>query len=150
MSIDPDISRQVMEEELEALKPLASTFGWTVEPDLTNLTVRVTMRSSVDNEVYIIEACCDDYKALPPEFEFIHPVTGERGKHSCYPKGSSYFHSAPCICVQWNRKAYRSPHPEWEMVGWTSARPGMTTLGDMFHLIQLEMNKPGQYTGRMT
>lgn len=152
MSVDPDISRQIIREEVEAMSALASTYGWTVNLDFPKLTVTLHMRSNVDNQVFIVEAKCDDYKALPPIFEFIHPETSERGTPTCYPAGGSYFHKTPCICVQWNRKAYRQlggPHGNWEMINWMKARPGMTTLGDMFHLIQIEINKKSQYTGRM-
>jgi hypothetical protein len=152
MTVERDISRQIIEEEVEAMRPLASSYGWEVVVDLANLTVTVKMKSSVDAQLYIVEATCDGYKALPPHFEFIHPESGERGTQRCYPVGGSFFHSTPCICVQWNRKAYKDvggPHVDWKMTDWISARPGMTTLGDMFHLIQREINNKNQYRGRM-
>lgn len=152
MSVDPTITQQMIQAELEAMAPLASSYDWEVVPDLSNLTITIKMRSTIDNQVYIVEARCDGYKALPPIFEFIHPETGERGTHQCYPAGGTFFHSTPCICVQWNRKAYQQlggPHGDWNMTAWIDARPGMTTLGDMFHLIQTQINKQGQYRGRM-
>ncbi len=152
MNVDPDITRQIMDEELEAMRPLASVYNWEVTPDLPNLTITVRMHSVIDSQIYIVEARCDEYKALPPIFEFIHPELEERGTQRCYPADGSFFHSTPCICVQWNRKAYKplgGPHADWQMTNWASARPGMTTLGDMFHLVQIRINKPGQYSGRM-
>lgn len=152
MTVDPEITRQIIKEEVEAMRPLASTYGWEVIMSLPDLTVTVKMRSAVDGQTYIVEARCDGYKALPPYFEFIHHETKERGTQRCYPVGGSFFHPTPCICVQWNRKAYRDvggPHADWKMTDWMSARPGMTMLGDMFHLIQREINNPNQYHGRM-
>jgi len=152
MTVDPDISRHIMQEELEAMAPLAASYGWDVVPDLENLTVSAEMKSAVDGQIYVVEARCDGYKALPPFFEFIHPEDGERGTHRCYPAGGTFFHSTPCICVQWNRKAYQDvggPHSDWKMADWMTSRPGTTTLGDMFHLIQREINNTSQYRGRM-
>jgi hypothetical protein len=152
VSVDPDISRRIMEEELAAMAPLAATYGWEVHSDLPNLTVTVRLRSAIDGEVYVLEARCDDYKALPPVFEFIHPDNSERGTRRCYPKDGSFFHTNPCICIQWNRKAYQSlggPHGDWSLANWMSDRPTMQELGGMFGLVQRQINNLSQYQGRM-
>lgn len=152
MSVDPEITRQILAEEVEGMASLSAACGWVVAPDYGALTVTVKMRSIIDREVFIIEARCENYKEIPPYFEFIHPDTGERGTPSCYPSGGSFFHSTPCICVQWNRKAYQSeggPHNNWDLANWMQARPSTVWLGDMFHLVQKEINKNGQYKGRM-
>jgi hypothetical protein len=152
VSVDPDISRQIMEEELAAMEPLAATYGWVVCPDLPNLTVTVRMRSAIDGEVYLLEARCDGYKAQPPVFEFVHPESGERGTSRCYPKDGNFFHAMPCICIQWNRKAYQpggGPHPDWPLADWMSTRPTMQEFGGMFNLVQRQINHPTQYQGRM-
>ncbi|MHB1414247.1 MAG: hypothetical protein ACYC1C_03260 [Chloroflexota bacterium] len=152
MTVDPSITRQIIAEEVEGLRSLALSCGWEVTLDSGNLTVTVRMKSTVDDQTYILEAKCDGYRAVPPLFELIHPETGERGTRRCYPAGGTFFLRAPCICVQWNRKAYRQlggPHGDWQMVNWACARPGTTTLGDMFLVVQREINKRGQYRGRM-
>lgn len=152
MSVDPEISRQIVTEELAAMAPVADSYSWEVRADLPSLTVTVKMKSRLDGQVYVVEARCDGYKAIPPYFEFIHPETGERGTARCYPADGSFFHSTPCLCVQWNRKAYRDhggPHGDWVMANWASARPGTTSLGDMIHLIQTQINRQGIYRGRM-
>jgi hypothetical protein len=156
MSVDPELTRRFIEEELQAMAPLVASFGWEVVSAPANLTVSVKMKSSIDSQVYILEAKCDDYKALPPFFEFIHPETKERGTKRCYPADGSFFISptdkSPCLCVEWNRKAYSShggPHTEWQMSNWITRRPGMTTLGDFFHLVQWQINNKQKYQGRM-
>ncbi len=152
MTVDPEISRQIVQEEVEAMASIAYEYGWEVTPNLQTFTVTVKMHSAIDQEVYVVEARCDNYRSLPPYFEFIHPQTSERGTQRCYPADGSYFHSTPCICVQWNRKAYQSeggPHADWDMAGWMAARPGTISLGDMFHLIQVRINKRDAYKGRM-
>jgi hypothetical protein len=152
VSVDPAITRLILEEEVQGMASLAEAYGWEVIPDLNALTVSVRMSSIIDQQVFIVEARCDDYKEMPPYFEFIHPDTGERGTKRCYPAGSNYFHSMPCICVQWNRKAYKresGPHADWNIANWIQARRGTETLGDMFHLVQKEINQRGKYRGRM-
>jgi hypothetical protein len=152
MSVDPEISRRIIEEELRSMAPLVDSYGWEMTSDLSNNTVTVKMKSIVDSEVYILEAKCDDYKELPPFFEFIYPDTGERGTKLCYPADGSFFHANPCICVEWSRKAYAvhgGPHNDWQMANWIKARPGMTTLGDFFHLVQRQINNKEKYKGRM-
>ena len=140
------------------MESLVASYGWKVLENRQNITVQVQMKSIVDQEVFILEAKCDDYKALPPYFEFIHPSANERGTKRCYPKDGSFFHETPCICVQWNRKAYKvegGPHSDWQMTNWMSYRPGMATLGDMFHMVQMVINNTwnyqgsGKYQGRM-
>lgn len=131
------------------MAPLGSLHGWEIAQDLEALTVTVRMTSSIDGEQYVLEAKCDNYKEWPPHFEFIHPQTGERGSRRSYPHGGSFFHDHPCICVQWNRKTYiDGPHKEWQLTAWQNERPHMTYLGDMFSLVQTEINKKGQYQGR--
>lgn len=155
MSVDPGITRAILEEELVAMAHLAASCSWQVTPNLDNLTITVRMKSAIDGEEYILEAKCDDYRELPPTFEFIHPQDGTRGTRHCYPSdqgGSSYFHSSPCICIQWNRRAYGSlggPHTEWTMTSWAEGRPGTLALGDMFFLVHRQINDPTQYRGRM-
>ena len=102
MSVDPAISRRIVEEEIQVMAPLIGSYGWEITSDLDNLIVTVKMKSARDSEFYIIEARCDGYKGLPPYFEFIHPDTKERGTKRCYPADGSFFHPTPCICAQWN------------------------------------------------
>ena len=152
MSVAPAITRLIIEEELEALALLATTYGWEIGQDLDNLTVSVKLCSSRDGEPYLLDVACHDYRALPPIFEFIDPETGERGTKRAYPDDSgNFFHSHPCICVQWNRKAYADlggPHRDWQMSSWIVARPGTTTLGDMLAVVQRLINSE-RYRGRM-
>jgi hypothetical protein len=152
MSVDSDITRQILQEELGLMAPLAASYRWKVSVDLPALTATVEMTSAIDAQRYVVEARCDGYKALPAYFEFLHPETKERGTPRCYPADGSFFHTIPCICVQWNRKAYKEhggPHGDWQMVNWASYRPGIVTLGDMFLLIQRRINDKGCYRGRM-
>jgi hypothetical protein len=155
MSVDADVTRRIIAEEMAAALELARTYNWVVTIDFPAVKVTVRMKSAVDGEEYVVEAQCDDYRAKPPLFEFIHPATGERGTHAAYPddggRSQPFFHPAPCVCIQWNRKAYgefQGPHGDWPMADWVGAVRGQDRLGDMFHLIQREINLKDIYRGR--
>ena len=166
MAVSREVSAAVMREELELMKDLAQTYGWEVTPNYEQLLVTVVMYSHAKDDgskdKFIVEALCDDYKELPPLFEFIEPDTGVRGVPNAYPKGKdSLFHtSGPCVCAPFNRKAYKKlfdtgPHPEWELGNWMTSTANNynwanhTKLGDMFGLIQMRIIRPDHYVGRM-
>lgn len=151
MTVDINVTRMILQEEFEAMENIASNWNWIKAADYDRLVVTVEMQSAIDQQVYIVEARCNDYRAIPPYFEFIDRQSGQRGTSHCYPAGGSYFHPKPCVCVQWNRKAYQTeggPHGDWPMANWGAAWPGIV-LGDMFLLIQLQINKRDVYKGRM-
>ena len=76
MAVDTEISRQHLRQELALVNELAATYQWEVTPDYDRLLVAVKMRAHT-GDPYIVEAKCDDYKAVPPFFEFIDPESGE-------------------------------------------------------------------------
>lgn len=153
MTVAQEISRDIIRAELNQTQPLVKTFGWVLEEKLEQLIFTVRIRSSIDNEEYVMEFKCDNYKETPPFIEFINPVTGERGTRKVYPKnGNGFFHSTPCICAQFNRKAYKEfggPHGDWSIGNWINLRPEVSTLGDMITLIQRLINNRNFYGGRM-
>src|SRR5437867_9372005 len=54
----------------------------------------------------------------PPTVEFVSCDRTERGTKRLYPQG---FHSTPCICMRYNRKAYTErggPHGDWRLLDW--------------------------------
>lgn len=159
MPVDPAVTRAVLEQELEEVRALGRTHKWGIIPDFAHLTVTVTMYSHT-GDLFIIEARCDNYKEVPPFFEFIDPITGDRGRKAAYPKGNdTFFHDAPCICAPFNRKAYKTidplgPHGDWNIGDWThctangTAWENYSRLADMFGLIQTRLSRPALYKGR--
>lgn len=161
MAVDPEITRQHMREELALAKVLAATHKWGVIPDYEHLIILATMYAHT-GDLFILEIHCDDYKLIPPLFEFIDPDTGERGTRHAYPKAAdSFFHdSGPCICAPFSRKAYKSvvqtgPHNDWKIGDWqTSTANGVqwtnfSKLGDMLGAIYGRVSRPDLYRGRM-
>lgn len=150
-----------MQEELALVKDLATTYKWELTPEFENLVVRVTMYAH-NSDRFILEIRCDNYKEVPPFFEFIDPDSGEKGTRHAYPKGSdSFFHdSGPCICAPFNQKAYKSvvgtgPHGDWHLGDWMISTANnvlwanYSKLGDMLGLIQNRLSRPDRYKGRM-
>ncbi len=151
MPVDLQLSRQMIVEELQAAQAAASAFGWIIKFAQDELSFTVELKSSVDNEVYILELNCTDYKELPPHIEFILP-TGEHRVPSAYPESTdSFFHSNLLICYPFNRGAYGTysgPHQDWQMSGWQALCPEASTLGDILLSIQHRLNSPALYKGR--
>ncbi len=161
MAVDVAISRAVVSEELAAMRSLAELYGWIVLPALDQLRATVRMHAHT-GDLFIAEISADDYKEIPPLFDFIDPDTGVRGTPHAYPLShDSFFHrSGPCICAPFNRKAYKGytstgPHADWSYGNWMQSSANnfnwstVTTLGDMLAMIQRRLIQPDLYKGRM-
>jgi hypothetical protein len=162
MAVSPEISRLHMQEELTLARDIAVTHKWEIKPNYDHLTIRVTMFAH-NGDRFVVEIRCDNYKEMPPLFEFIEPDTEARGTLRAYPKsnGDSFFHpSGPCICAPFNRKAYKAivatgPHQDWQLGDWLTSTANnvqwsnYSKLGDMLGLIQTRLSRPDLYAGRM-
>lgn len=151
-----------MREELALVRDLARSQKWGMIPEYEHLTVLVTMFAH-NHDPYIVEVRCDNYKEVPPFFEFIDPDSGEKGTVHAYPKskGDSFFHtSGPCICAPFSRKAYKSvvgtgPHGDWQLGDWLARNDGgvqwgdYAKLGDMLGQIFRRLSRCDLYDGRM-
>lgn len=160
MAVDPEVSRAVMEHELAAVTALSTQYAWEITIDPGKPLFSVRMRAHNGDE-YRLTVECDDYREVPPYFEFLDPVTGEPGTRNAYPAQTkdSFFHSAPCICAPFNRKAYKTdrfpgPHTDWGFGDWARstannyAWSNASTLGDMLGIIQTRLLRPEYYGGR--
>ncbi|HYD55052.1 MAG TPA: hypothetical protein VEA99_20625 [Gemmatimonadaceae bacterium] len=161
MAVDPEITRLHLREELGAVRELAATNRWGIVPDFGRLVVLATMYAHT-GDLFILEIQCDNYREIPPLFEFIDPVTGERGTKNAYPKAKdSLFHtSGPCICAPFNRKAYKSvvetgPHSDWALGDWQTSTANnvqwanFSKIGDMLGVIYSRLSRPDWFEGRM-
>lgn len=153
MLVATDVTRAHVDAEISQLDPWAKLHGWGVTWDSESLLLTVGMRSKVDEECYVIEMKLDDYRALPPLIELVHPTLNERGTRRCFPGGGrGYFHSNPVVCAPWNRKAYAAhggPHADWAMASWATYRPNHSQIGDMLVLLQELIDDRSSYSGRM-
>jgi hypothetical protein len=163
MAVDAAVSRALMEQELADVRELALLHGWSIaiDPDLPKFTATLAAHNG---DRFFLQVECDDYRELPPYFEFLDPETRERGTKRAYPykSGESFFHEAPCICAPFNRKAYKAvfangPHADWSLANgdWAKSTANgytwsnISRLGDMLHVIQTRLLRPEHYERRM-
>lgn len=160
MAVDSEITRNILREELNLLKDLAQTYKWGIIPNFEGLSVLATMYSH-NNDLFIIELQCSDYKEKPPFVEFIDSETGQPGIPHAYPTSfDSLFHSSgPCICAPFNQKAYKSvvatgPHEDWNFGDWMTSKANSydwsnhSNIGGILLLIQTRILRT-DYKGRM-
>ena len=120
------------------------------------MTFAVKMISSVDGEIFIIDAKFDDYVEMPLLIEFVDPLNGQLGTKNAYPLGNdSFFNTAALICNPCSRKAYKQfngPHGDWgELIGWQK-NPQTGALKNIRGILQAisdRINDETQYKGRM-
>src|SRR5436309_11997189 len=82
-----------------------------------NLCFYVTFRNR-DGEPFYVAFECREYPLHPPTVEFVSCDSTEQSTKRLYPQG---FHSTPCICMRYNRKAYTErggPHGDWRLLDW--------------------------------
>ena len=63
------------------------------------------------------------------------------------------FHTAPCVCMRYNRKAYGElggPHGDWRLVDWHLPTPGGGPITTLAMMISDLHAKTLEATGRMS
>jgi len=157
MAVDARISLAIVRKELEDCLADASRNKWEISKiDEEQQKFSVTMRSPVDDEVYIVQVKFDNYKQLPLYIEFIDPDTGKAGTKHAYPKSKGhaggFFHGHPCICHPCSRKAYNpGPHKDWNLTGWqqNSKVGSLTNIRAILLAIYGRISNEEIYGGRM-
>lgn len=120
MSIGTDVSFETVLGELAVVAAYAEAVGLVLDTapfTENNLRFYVTFQNR-DGELFPVEFECREYPLHPPTVEFVSSDRSERGTKRLYPQG---FHSTPCICMRYNRKAYSErggPHADWRLLDW--------------------------------
>ncbi len=133
MTIPAIVTIEQVQEELAAVAEYATAAGLTL--DATTLgdshpLFYVSFFNREDIE-FFAEFDCREYPLHPPTIEFVDATRMRRGTRDLYP---SCFHTAPCVCARYNRKAYKAmggPHEDWRLIDWqlpTQAGPRIDTL----------------------
>lgn len=161
MAVPREVTLAHVAEELRQVGPLARERRWGIIWRPETLTLLVTMFAH-DGEPYLIQAGCEDYKDLPPIWDFIDPRSFMVGTKRAFPKGDdSFFHSNAVICAPFNRRAYKvfddgkGPHSDWQLSAWMTSRANGTDwsnfsrLGDMLGAIDARLRNPAKCRGRM-
>jgi|SRR5580700_2466886 hypothetical protein len=122
---DIDRTRTIFRAETLNLQDWASRKPCIEEltVDCEALLIRTMLRQPDTGLKFFLEGDFEDYRALPPKFTFSSEPWNRSNASRDYPKqkenpfgGGSVFHPAPCICVHFNRNAYKEhggPHTDW-------------------------------------
>ncbi len=151
---DIDRTRAILCAETDSLHDWANRkrFIGKLEIDSSLLLVRTTLVQPETGFIFFLEADFEDYRSLPPKFTFSSAPWNRSNTTHDYPKqqkenpfrGSSIFHTAPCICAHFNRNAYKEhggPHGDWGgPESWLQAAKGQeyaraTNIPDMLSVI---------------
>ena len=126
MSIPAAVSLEAVQKDLAAAVPFAAAAGLILDTAalcVNNLRFYVIFQNCRADKFYAEFDCCD-YPLLPPTIEFTDEARQIRGLKHLYP---NVFHSAPCVCMRYNRKAYGDlggPHADWRLIDWHLPTPG--------------------------
>ena len=148
--------------ELEPAQMWADEEQLQFEWNLPEKVLRVTFVRDDSAERFYLRGRFDDYKALPPIWEWCDADWSNAGDRRLSPEatqtpyGSSVFldhRGTAIICAPFNRLAYADhggPHNNWgELTHWMTVGQGVVyavTIGDMLHTIARDF----RYTsGRM-
>lgn len=150
--IPPEVSLESIKVELKDALDYAASVN--LEADVSQLSVEnlrfyVTFRNRGGIE-FFAEFNCADYPALPPTIEFVNENRMMRGTRNLYP---DVFHSNPCICMRYNRKAHGEmggPHNEWRLIDWQLATPGGGPIDTLAMMISDMHVKILNAAGRMS
>lgn len=151
MSVPAAVSFDAITTELADAVGFAASAGLPVDTSgLSEQDLRffVTFYNRARQEFYA-EFDCRDYPLYPPTIEFTDATHAVRGHQSLYP---NVFHSTPCICMRYNRKAYAErggPHHDWRMIDWHLATPGGGPIETLAMMISDMHSKILDATGRM-
>lgn len=151
--LDPVVTRAELAVEYPVLQGRAKRVGWEVTLDVDQLKLKIQLIHEKTGQPFILQGCLDEYKAIPPAWEFVDPETGEEGTAAAYPEppnpapgGSALFIAAGAqgrvICVPCNRLAYekhKGPHANWTLANWMQETPRYLTLCDMVNRINIDL-----------
>jgi len=151
MSVPAEVSLAEIESQLKTAADFSAAVG--IEIDVSMLTVNnliFYMRFlNKHKEPFYAEFNCKDFPLYPPTIEFVDAVRKQRGLTSLYPSG---FHSAPCICMRYNRKAYNEmggPHGDWRLIDWQLATPNGGAIDSLAMIISDLHAKISNSEGRL-
>jgi hypothetical protein len=156
--VPASVTREVAEAERGALEAWAGRRGWAVELDLESLRLVAMGTHPGDGAPIVVVADLTGYRAVPPAWRFVDPVTREPSPGE-FPRagqitggGSSIFHeSSRVICASWNKLAYQEeggPHGDWGgTTSWLGVQAGSAAsmLADMLATIDIHLRaSPGR------
>jgi len=149
--VEPAVSLEAIKAELAEAAAYAASAGLALDASklsAENLAFTVGFFNRLGDRFFALFDCTE-YPLLPPFIEFVDASGGSIGQTSVYP---ACFHTTPCVCMRYNRKAYQEnggPHNDWRMIDWHLATPGGGPIGTLSMIISDLHAKILNSTGRM-
>jgi hypothetical protein len=145
------VSFQTVREELTTAATFAAVAG--VQLDTATLSeinpYFYATFFNINGEPFVAEFNCQEYPLHPPTIEFLDLARVERGLSRLYP---DCFHTMPCICMRYNRKAYQElggPHGDWRLIDWHLPTSGGGTLDSLTMILSDLHAKISRTIGRL-
>lgn len=151
MTVPAAVSLDAVRAELPAVASFVVAAGLALNVEMlseSELIFRVVFRN-VQADDFHVEFDCREYPLYPPTIEFTDALHTTRGSPALYP---SVFHTMPCVCMRYNRKAYSErggPHGDWRLIDWHLATPGGGTIDTLAMIVSDLHSKIVQSTGRL-
>ena len=151
MSIPADVSLEAVKQDLEVAAAYATAAELPLDAgELSKDTLRfhITFRNR-DGDGFCAEFDCREYPLYPPTVEFVSDDRSERGTKGLYPQG---FHTTPCVCMRYNRKAYSErggPHGDWRLLDWRLPTSNGIAIDSLALMVSDLDSKIRHSTGRM-
>jgi hypothetical protein len=151
VSVPVEVSLAAVRAELAAADQYAAAAGLQVDADPVaggELRFYVTLVNR-DSDQFCAEFNCAEYPMFPPNVEFVSLDRSERGNARLYPQG---FHTTPCVCMRYNRKAYGErggPHSDWRLLDWRLPTGNGVGIDSLALMISDLHSKILQSSGRM-
>lgn len=151
MSVAPEVSLAVLKAELEAVATYASASALPLDCGiLSQENLRFVIQfEDCNGELFYAEFECSDYPLYPPTIEFVNKDRTQRGTRNLYPQG---FHTTPCVCMRYNRKAYSErggPHGDWRLLDWRLPSGNAIGINSLVLMVSDLHSKIRHGSGRM-
>ncbi len=130
--VPAEVTLAVVEEELLPAGRWADRNGWELVFDAATLTLDARGAHPADGKPVRLTAGVDGYRALPPSWRFVDPVSGEATAATTPDRGvrlgqSSIIYGVGVICAHFSRTAYAGgPHAaDWKASQWEDITGGV-------------------------
>lgn len=147
-----EVTLAVVGEELVVAERWAQAHNWQISLDRQRLVLDVLALHPVDRQPLLLTAEVDAYRALPPAWRFVDPVSREATPAATpsrdpLPNGkSSVIYGVGVICAHFSRTAYSEyqsggPH-NWSLTTWDHVTEGVQahTIAEMLAVIHYHLS----------
>jgi hypothetical protein len=135
-------------KDLEQVRAVAAGAGWEVNsPD--KLTVEISICSSIDGERYWLRFRCTGYPDQPPSIACFDKESGSQQVRNAWPKCQGFRADGPWdLCLPLSAEGFNA-HPAWRDDPKMRWNPNGNPLFRVIDELQLLLNDPNKYSGRL-